>query len=760
MKKCLKPLVLLYLLIITLIFSPPALAQDPQGMEELDPVLIGRISHVEGLMFRYDPASDRWVSTTREAPFGVDDLLRSDPDARAEVLLPNNTWIRMDGDTRLLLTALNPEITEVDLPFGTGRFYNKSDGTELNVTTPFGRISAPPGSAFDLYVGEEGIDIVAVQDSVFFFHNASGRRHEVRENSAAISADMGSVSAMPDNGDPDWTAWNRSMDALWADRMASRGKSTAYLPPELRSEAHALDEHGHWERIHYEGRHYRFWRPTRVSASWSPFSWGAWIVWHGDHVWVPHEPFGWVTHHYGNWIFTAGHWYWAPPVTRIMVQARLPLLHIGFAWYPGRVSWIHSGAHVGWIPLAPYEPYYTHRHWGRRSIVHASYHHRHRHHVYKHRRHAVVIHRSHLYRSNNYRHARIRGISHTVLHKKYRTARVLDRKVLKDHRRHEKHDRFHRKHRSDHHGPSKEFRHKRDRKHYARHFEGKDRHRRSHRRDEVKRDLKSDNDRHKIKRQRTRRAPQQIDKEPRENRRSGKQRFARGSAEAQRKNPYKEIKERKHRRNHDKGAVYNKVRKAGASRSRKQKEIKPSRDRRIEKKQGRPSSPRLSATPERRKQDRRNPKLASDAKRQRPYKAYKERSKQRKTSRGQGIASPRHEHHLAEKKISPRRSASQQRQREVNRMSRRTAPELQNKGAGYQNRQKRMDVRPAPRQRPQQNSVRMPTARRAPDRALSGRNHRPQRGGQGWQPSTGRRHSAGATGNRSRPGRDRAQRRY
>ncbi len=176
--------------------------------------------------------------------------------------------------------------------------------------------------------------------------------------------------------------------------------------------------------------------------------------------------------------------------------------------------------------------------------------------------------------------------------------------------------------------------------------------------------------------------------------------------------------------------------------------------------QGRPSSPRLSPAPERRKSDRRNPKLASDAKRQRPYKAYKERGKQRNTNRGQGIASPRHERHLAEKKIAPRRSASRQRQREVNRMSRRTFPERQNRGTGYQKRQERMDLRPAPPQRPQQNIQRMPTARRAPDRAISGRNHRPQRGGQGWHPSTGRRHSAGATANRSRPGRHQAQRRY
>ncbi len=709
-------------------------------------------------MSRYDPEADQWLSTTREAPFGVDDLLRSDPGARAEILLPNNTWIRIDGDTRMQMTALTPEMTEVDLPFGTGRFYNKSDRTELNATTPFGRVTAPPGSVFDLYVGENGVDIVAVRDRVFFLHNASSRRHEVREDSAAISADMASVSAMPDNGDPDWTAWNGSMDALWADRMATRGKSTTYLPPELHSEAHALDKHGHWERVYYNGRYYRFWRPVQISASWSPFSWGAWIVWHGDHVWVPHEPFGYVTHHYGNWIFTAGHWYWAPPVTRIMVRARLPLLHIGFGWYPGRVSWIHSGAHVGWFPLAPYEPYYSHRHWGRRSIVVAKFRHHHRHHVYKHRHRAVVIHRSHLYRSNNYRHARIRDISHTTIRKRYRTARVLDRKILKDHRRHEKRDRFHRKHRRNHDGPSKEIRHKRDRIRYARHFDQKDRHHRGQRRDVTKRELRSSKDRNTIEKRRERKAQRRRDKNIEATRRPDKKRLAHRSKERRRNARSKEIKERGHRRiRHEDTA---KKRSWAEERpSRKQKEVRSPKNRRIEKQQNRPSSPRLVGAPDRRKSDRRRSKMESAAKRQKPGKEIRSRKTLRKTKERHRAVSQRQERQRFAKEISPRRSTSQPRQREAKRLARRSAPERQHRISGYQKRQKRAAVRSAPAPRQRQQAVRMPAERKAPDRSVSRHGNGTQRGGKGWHPSTGRRSGAHAAPHRSRSGRHRGQRR-
>lgn len=726
MKTHINPLVFLYLLLIIAFAAFPAHAQGPNDLEEQDPVLVGRISHVEGNISRYDPETDRWISTSREAPFGVDDLLRSDQDTRAEILLPNNTWIRIDGDTRLQLTALTPELMEIDLPFGNGRLYNKSSGTEINATTPFGRITAPPGSAFDLYVGESGVDIIAVRKSVFFFHNASGQRHEIRTNSAAISADTETVTAMADGGDPDWSAWNRSMDALWADRMASRGESTTYLPPELHSEAYALDKHGHWERVYYEGRYYRFWRPIQVSASWAPFSWGAWVVWHGDHVWVPHEPFGYVTHHYGNWIFTAGHWYWAPPVTHIMIKARLPLLHIGFGWYPGRVSWIHSGVHVGWIPLAPYEPYYTHRHWGRRSIAAAKWRHHHRHHVYKHRRHAVVIHRSHLYRSNDYRHARIKHISHTTIRKKFRPVRKLDRKVLKDYRRQEKHDRFHRHDRGHHRHPSKQIRNRRDRRQFARQFEQEGNPRRGNRRAISNRDVKPSDERRNIKKQRSGQPSPRVGKGVNAQHPSGKKRWKDGIEKAHRQDTSRRFKERRQRPNRERGNEKSRTRRDGEDRPTKQNKILPSKDRRIEKQRVRPSSPRLVRDPDRRRSDRRSSKISSGSERNRPKKSIESRRAQR------------HTRQYNNKEIRPPRAPSQVHRSRANRLERRSAP--------------------AQRQRP--HSVGKPAKRRSPDRTVSRQHQRSPRSYPSWKASSGQRNYDRSAANRSHNGRHRSHRRY
>lgn len=440
---------LVMLLIIALAVNL-AHAQDTEEWEEQGTIMVGRISYVEGQLSRYDADTGDWAATSREAPIGVDDLFRTEADSKAEFIMPNNTWVRIDSLTELELVALDAGLTHVDISSGNARFYNKSTQTDIKASTPFGTITAQPGAVFDVYVNKYGVDVIAIEKKVHFIHNASQRKHEVRSNSAGIYADIQTITASSGDVNPSWTAWNHDMDALWAERMASRGESSAYLPPELYSEAYALDRHGIWERVYYNGTYYRFWRPVQVGVSWSPFTWGAWIVWHGDHVWVPHEPFGYVTHHYGNWIFTAGYWYWAPPVTRVMVHAHTPLLRIGFGWYPGRVAWIHFGATVGWIPLAPYEPYYTHRHWGRRSIVAvkgAEFHRYRPAHTFKHHQHAVVIHRNHLYQSNDYRHTRIRGISHGTIRTQYRSAPVLNRTVIKDRRSMKNKHRFNPPHR-------------------------------------------------------------------------------------------------------------------------------------------------------------------------------------------------------------------------------------------------------------------------------------------------------------------------
>jgi len=426
---------ILFLVMIPL--TSPQGYPGPGDREGEETILVGRLSYVEGKVLRYVLEEEEWVPTVKDAPFGIDDAIYSDKGGRAEIIMPNNTWVRIDRDTRIQLIALGYDVTEIDMDSGVARFYNKGSDAVIKARTAFGYVMASGDTTFDMEVGDESVEVVALEGTVYFVHSTSETKFEVIAGSSSILGDSQQVTAGEAHKDPYWHAWNRKRDTLWAKRMRIKGKSARYLPPRLHHDAYVLEEHGRWERVYYNGAYHYFWRPLYVSVGWAPFTVGRWVVWCGDHTWIPYEPFGYVTHHYGSWILVGGFWYWAPPVSYVRVHIGPPLVHIGFAWYPGRVAWIHFGVHVGWVPLAPGEPYYCHRRWGPRTVIVKN--------VnitrinlninrYRYFKHAVVIHKRNLYNGKSYRKIRIRNINGATIRGHYRVVPVVNHKVIKNYR--------------------------------------------------------------------------------------------------------------------------------------------------------------------------------------------------------------------------------------------------------------------------------------------------------------------------------------
>jgi len=132
------------------------------------------------------------------------------------------------------------------------------------------------------------------------------------------------------------------------------------------------------------------------------------------------------------WVYAQNNWYWAPPVVSLRVGP--PLLDIGFFWSPGRVSWIHSGAYVGWVPLAPRETYYSHRNWGGphevvvTNVNVAQININVRNYAYANR--AIVVPQNDFYRVNNYRNVQVTNISSTTVINNYHAAPVVNNTVI------------------------------------------------------------------------------------------------------------------------------------------------------------------------------------------------------------------------------------------------------------------------------------------------------------------------------------------
>ncbi len=409
--------------------SPAARATAPQAQ-----VLVGRISFIDGQLLRYVPEIKDWVLVRRNSPFGLNDALYSGDSARAEFIFPNGLLARIGSGTQIQLIAIKENASEIDLASGIARFYNRNPEGMLKVTTPFGYILAQPGSIFDLYVGNDSVEAIDLNGRIDYIQQSDNSSYELTPGGPSIIADASRVSSGDAAVDATWDDWNTERDSLLAKRIDEdrNGQSFRYLPPQLAYDAPDLDRAGRWERVNYQGQYRQFWRPTGVSSSWQPFTVGRWTDYYGDQVWVPDEPFGYVTSHYGNWLLVNGGWYWAPPVP---VGAAVSGPDLAFGWYPGRVAWIGSGQDIGWVPLAPDEPYYARHYWGPAAVVvsaaqavpiaiaglaFASA--------------AVIVPQSAFYSVNNYSSVRVTNINKTTIINNYHAAPVVNNRVFKNYR--------------------------------------------------------------------------------------------------------------------------------------------------------------------------------------------------------------------------------------------------------------------------------------------------------------------------------------
>ncbi|HBF33710.1 TPA: hypothetical protein DDW35_04030 [Candidatus Sumerlaeota bacterium] len=347
---------------VSAIWSDWALAEEAAT----PPSVVGRVYDVEGSLLTYIPDTKDWVAVVQDASYNKSDTLFTGKESKAELIAPNGAWVRLGDSTQIQFIAIQNDYTEIDMASGVARFQNKDDDGLLKVTTDFGYVLANPDTSFDLYVGDTSVEVIAIKGKVSFVHKGTTGRYDVEVAQPSILADAQQVGSGDGNVDEEWDHWNTARETFWTEKNAKRGQSSKYLPPALQYDSYTLEENGAWERVSYDGAERVFWRPTVVEADWSPFSVGRWVVWNGDQVWVPAERFGYMTHHYGNWVRIGSRWYWAPPVVRATVDVEVAplLLDVGFSWTPGRVSWVHREGYVGWVPLAPRERFYSHHHWG------------------------------------------------------------------------------------------------------------------------------------------------------------------------------------------------------------------------------------------------------------------------------------------------------------------------------------------------------------------------------------------------------------
>ncbi|MBW2466603.1 MAG: FecR domain-containing protein [Deltaproteobacteria bacterium] len=337
-------------------------------------VIVGRISHIEGEIYRYMDVDDSWVTTWQQSPAGTEDILLTGDDSRAEVTFPNYLMVRLAQKTEIEILNLEDDIGRFSLHKGLARFYNRSVAGELIVESARGTLKVKPGSVIDIQVDKQSATFAAVSgEAAFYSYDYGDEKVDIISGSTRLEFRNDSVLAARGPIDLNWDSWCAGRERIWAENRLVRSE---HLPEPMQEYAYVMEPYGHWQRIYYRGYYYWAWRPHSIVFGWSPYTTGYWYDWHGSPVWIDYNPWGWITHHHGHWIHMHGAWMWTPYIHLSYVPGVTVIgFNIRFGkrfrphWHPGRVRWIAHKDHVGWLPLAPWENYFGHRKWGPRSVV-------------------------------------------------------------------------------------------------------------------------------------------------------------------------------------------------------------------------------------------------------------------------------------------------------------------------------------------------------------------------------------------------------
>ncbi len=318
---------------------------------------VARVSVINGdVSVRRGDTGD-WVAAAINAPLVVEDRLTTGDGSRAEVQFDYANMIRLASMSEIRFSELEYHRYQVQVARGLVTFRVLRDmDAQAEICTPSVSVRPVKKGIYRIEVREDGTTEVTVRkgEADVFTPRGSERLNSGRTMLARGSASDPEFQMVRARDTDDWDRWNARRD----DDL-ERTRSYQYVDNDIYG-AEDLDSYGRWVNADSYGW---VWTP-RVAVGWAPYHHGRWmwIDWYGW-SWVSYDPWGWAPYHYGRWFNSPMYgWCWWP-------GGRGPYHH--HYWSPGLVAFFGWGGgagvgigfgNVGWVPLAPHEPY--HRWYG------------------------------------------------------------------------------------------------------------------------------------------------------------------------------------------------------------------------------------------------------------------------------------------------------------------------------------------------------------------------------------------------------------
>jgi hypothetical protein len=290
-----------------------------------------RVSALEGDLLVKGPEDVEWSYLDQNGVVYDGDVVWADVESLAELEMEGGARLRLGPDTRLDLRQLPPG-GDLRLTRGSVQVdLTRTEGEGARVRTPAAELTVRAGSLARIDLEANDRVRVAVSRGAVDVHPDRGSAQVVRAGQLLNIEPAGRVSALA-FARGDWDAfdnWGNERVTAFANRSLPVGV-TQYLPGVLE-----LADYGSW--VDYDGG--RYWRPRRVAADWRPYWNGYWGWGRGVPVWMPDDPWGYTTCHYGRWRWANSlGWLWSPT----------------YAWGPAWVQWASFGDYLAWGPLSPF----------------------------------------------------------------------------------------------------------------------------------------------------------------------------------------------------------------------------------------------------------------------------------------------------------------------------------------------------------------------------------------------------------------------
>jgi FecR protein len=320
-------------------------SDDPPGR-------VGRLAEMRGQVWLLEEGQGEWQSASINRPLTTADRIATDQGGRAEVQV-GSTTVRLGEASDLEVTRLDDDRIELTLHGGSAslRVREPEVARELQLTTPEGRFQPRGPGLFRIDRSDRGSLAAATQGELDFESSDSQLtlRPGQRADLWVDPNDRRTHYSWSTPVNDEFEQWVRS------DTREQQYASRAPISPEMTG-AEDLDRNGQWSTHPEYGT---VWYPTTVVAGWAPYRYGRWTwVRPWGWTWVDDAPWGFAPFHYGRWVYWGNRWAWAPGVyVRRPVYAPAMVAWVGGSHLSMSVS-IGGGQPVGWVPLAPREPYY------------------------------------------------------------------------------------------------------------------------------------------------------------------------------------------------------------------------------------------------------------------------------------------------------------------------------------------------------------------------------------------------------------------